>query len=221
IGEITMIGCAGSQVVTGDSKRQIIVLGEDDDIIRGGAGDDVMGSRAGDDRLYGDEGNDIVIGGTGDDWLEGGEGNDVLQGGASDAGTWRFSLVDGQLVSRFEAAYAVAADAASMEHVGPWWTDSHQGRETDNRLQFTYESVERLKLVSVLYTAATGELPELLDYNHFVGSNLSDLDLATAAVDHWFAGRILPQAIQVQVAALISAVWGEDAVTDELIDIGT
>ncbi len=221
VGEVTMTGGAGAQVATGDSKRQIIVLGEDDDVIRAGGGDDLVGSRGGNDRLYGDDGNDIVIGGAGDDWLEGGAGNDVLQGGGSDAGTWRFSLVDGELVSRFDAAHVIAADSATMQRVGPWWTEGSHGKETDNRLQFTYETIDRLKLVSTLYTAVVGERPELLDYNHFTGSDLSDLQLANAAVQHWFASRIMPQAIEVQVAMLIDAVWGEGAASDALIDIGT
>src|SRR5690606_10516551 len=147
IGDVWMTGGSGSQVVSGDSGRQVIVLGADDDILRGGAGDDLIGSRGGDDQLYGDSGDDRVVGGAGNDTLEGGTGNDVLQGGASDAGTWRFSLVDGVLRSRFDALEPLAADATSLTRNGAWWTDGDQGKEGDDRLAFTYSDPDRLELV--------------------------------------------------------------------------
>lgn len=222
IGETTMTGGAGSQVVTGDGKRQIIVLGEDDDIIHGGGGDDFVGSRGGDDHLYGDDGNDHIVGGAGNDHLEGGAGNDVLQGGASDGGVWRFALVDGELVSDFEAAQPLGADVASLSFAGPWWTEAdNTGRETDHRLQFTYESVERLQLIATLYAAAVGEKAELMEFNQFATSGLSEEQLAQAAVDHFFGSQPVPEAVEVQVEMLINAVWGEGAATDELINIGT
>lgn len=223
IGSVTVTGGAGRQVVIGDSASQFIFLGADDDVLRGGGGDDFVGSRGGDDRLYGDSGNDHLAGGAGNDYLEGGTGNDILQGGASDAGTWQFSLVNGELVSRFTADWALAADAATLAINGPWWTRANgTGQETDHRLQFTYESVERLQLVATLYKAAVGERAELLDFNAFTTSNMTELQLSQAAVDHFFASQgMIAQAIEVQVALLVKAVWGEDAVTDDLINIGT
>ena len=182
VGAVTVTGGAGSQVVIGDSANQVIVLGADDDVLRGGGGDDFVGSRGGDDRLYGDSGNDHLAGGPGNDYLEGGTGNDILQGGASDAGTWQFSLVDGELVSRFTASWALAADAATVAVNGPWWTRADgSGQETDNRLKFTYESVERLQLMATLYKAATGEYAELLDFNSFVTSNMSELPTVSSS----------------------------------------
>lgn len=223
VGNVTMIGGEGAQVMTGDNSRQIVVLGEDDDVLRGGGGDDFVGSRGGEDRLYGDAGNDHVVGGAGNDHLEGGDGNDILQGGASDAGSWQFSLVDGELVSRFTAEQALAADAATLAITGPWWTrPDGSGQETDHRLQFTYESADRLQLVATLYKAAVGERASLMEFNEFTTSGMSDLQLSQAAVDHWFNSQgVMPQAIEVQVAMLVNAVWGEGAATDELITIGS
>jgi VCBS repeat-containing protein len=81
IGQATVTGGVGSQVVFADSASQHIVLGTGDDEIHGGGGDDSIDARGGNDSLYGDEGNDIVSGGIGHDRLFGGDGNDRLLGG--------------------------------------------------------------------------------------------------------------------------------------------
>src|SRR5690606_17199167 len=142
----------------------------------------------------------------------------ILQGGASDAGTWQFSLVDGELVSRFNAEQPLGADAATLTINGPWWTRTDgSGHETDHRLQFTYESVDRLQLVATLYTAAVGERATLMEFNEFTTSNMSELQLSQAAVDHFFASQgITPQttnlqSVEMQVERLVEAVWGEGA----------
>ncbi|HBN15921.1 MAG TPA: hypothetical protein DD407_12855, partial [Pseudohongiella sp.] len=221
IGNVRMTGGSGSQVVSGDSGSQIIVLGEDDDVLRGGAGDDLVGSRDGDDRLYGESGNDWIVGGVGNDTLEGGTGNDVLQGGSSDAGTWRYSLKDGQLYSRFTATEAIASDNAELVRVGPWWTHGDSGIDSDNRLAFSYADPERLELVATLYRAATGEMAPLMDFNHFVGIEITEMGLAQAAVDHFFATKgPLPQVLELQVEMLIEAVWGEGNASAALIGEG-
>lgn len=77
IGNLTVTGGTGSQVVWGDSRNQIINLGADDDILFGGAGDDKISSKGGDDRLFGNSGRDELSGGEGKDLLHGGEGQDV------------------------------------------------------------------------------------------------------------------------------------------------
>ncbi|MEC8859521.1 MAG: DUF4347 domain-containing protein [Pseudomonadota bacterium] len=221
IGNVRMTGGSGSQVVSGDSGSQVIVLGEDDDVLRGGAGDDLVGSRDGDDQLYGESGNDWLVGGAGNDTLEGGTGNDVLQGGASDAGTWRYSLKDGQLYSRFTATEAIASDNAELVRVGPWWTQGDSGIDSDNRLAFSYVDPERLELVATLYKAATGERAPLMEFNHYVGIEITEMGLAQAAVDHFFASKgPIPQALEVQVEMLIEAVWGEGNASEALINEG-
>uniref|UniRef100_UPI001E30E3A8 calcium-binding protein n=1 Tax=Microvirga roseola TaxID=2883126 RepID=UPI001E30E3A8 len=82
IGNVKVTGGAGSQVVFGDSSRQHIVLGADDDTLHGGGGNDYIGSKGGDDWLYGDAGHDTVSGGSGNDRLSGGTGRDRLDGGS-------------------------------------------------------------------------------------------------------------------------------------------
>lgn len=221
VGDVRMTGGSGSQVVSGDSGNQIIVLGEDDDVLRGGAGDDLIGSRDGVDRLYGDSGNDWLVGGAGDDILAGGTGNDVLQGGASDAGQWQFRLVDGELMSEFTASEAIAADAATVTHVGPWWADGVATRDSDGRLAFSYAASDRLELVATLYKAATGDRAQLMDFNTFVNSGLTAEELAQEAVTFFFDSQgPLPQALEVQVSLLIEAVWGEGSASEALISEG-
>ena len=221
IGEVIIIGGTGQNSVSGDGRVQIMVLGEDDDVLRGGGGDDLVGSRGGDDMLYGDAGNDKVIGGAGNDTLEGGSGNDIIQGGASDAGEWTFSLKDNQLVSRFNASDVVATDTETFELVGPWFTEGSSGLESDTRLQFSYADNARLELVATLYRAAVGEKASLMDFNAFVNSDLSSEALATEAVNFYFNSQgAVAQALEVQVAMLIEAVWGEGSASDALIAEG-
>lgn len=197
------------------------MLGGDDDILRGGGGDDLIGSREGNDRLYGDAGNDWLVGGVGDDILEGGTGNDILQGGSSDAGAWRYSLQNGELVSHFTATEAIAAETPEFTRAGPWWTQGDTGFESDNRLAFTYVDPQHLKLVAALYKAATGEFAPLMDYNSYITSGMSETQLAEAAVNFFFDSQgTLPQALELQLELLIEAVWGEGSASDELITLG-
>ena len=82
VGNATVTGGDGKNIVFGDSGSQTIILGADDDELHGGGGDDVIGSKGGNDKLYGDDGNDILFGGEGDDLLDGGDGQDTaLMGG--------------------------------------------------------------------------------------------------------------------------------------------
>ncbi|NQE64719.1 hypothetical protein E1H18_4975, partial [Caulobacter sp. RHG1] len=86
IGNVTVTGGAGANVVYADSGSQTIILGADDDELHGGGGDDIIGSKGGNDKLYGDEGNDTLFGGEGDDLMDGGVGQDtaLLAGVRSD-----------------------------------------------------------------------------------------------------------------------------------------
>lgn len=77
VGNVSITGGEGSQVVYADGGSQFIVLGPDDDELHGGPGDDTIGSAGGNDRLFGDEGNDLLFGGAGDDALDGGTGTDT------------------------------------------------------------------------------------------------------------------------------------------------
>ncbi|MBP2293332.1 DUF4347 domain-containing protein [Azospirillum rugosum] len=81
IGNATLVGGEGEQVVYGDAGRQWLYLGAGDDELHGGAGDDTVASAGGNDTLFGDDGNDVVMGGEGDDWVLGGAGDDLIGGG--------------------------------------------------------------------------------------------------------------------------------------------
>jgi Ca2+-binding RTX toxin-like protein len=83
-GSATLIGGAGSNVISADDAVQNILLGEDDDILDAGGGDDTVGSAGGDDEVYGGEGNDIVFGGSGNDVVDGGSGDDEVRGDEGD-----------------------------------------------------------------------------------------------------------------------------------------
>ncbi|MDQ2103881.1 calcium-binding protein, partial [Azospirillum sp. C340-1] len=81
VGNATLVGGEGEQVVYGDNHQQYMYLGAGDDVLHGGGGNDTVASAGGNDTLYGDEGDDVVMGGEGDDWVLGGEGNDLIGGG--------------------------------------------------------------------------------------------------------------------------------------------
>ncbi|WP_454017463.1 Ig-like domain-containing protein [Azospirillum sp. Marseille-Q6669] len=81
VGNATLVGGDGEQIVYGDDHQQYMYLGAGDDILHGGGGNDTIASAGGNDTLYGDDGDDVVMGGEGDDWLFGGEGNDLVGGG--------------------------------------------------------------------------------------------------------------------------------------------
>ncbi|WP_449229282.1 Ig-like domain-containing protein [Azospirillum argentinense] len=81
VGNATLIGGDGEQIVYGDDHEQYMHLGAGDDILHGGGGNDTITSAGGNDTLYGDDGDDVVHGGEGDDWLLGGSGNDLIGGG--------------------------------------------------------------------------------------------------------------------------------------------
>ena len=82
VGQATITGGSGSNVVVADDNAQFISLGEDDDTIYGGGGTDTIGSGAGDDMLFGNQGIDSVFGGAGNDSLFGGQDSDTVRGDA-------------------------------------------------------------------------------------------------------------------------------------------
>ena len=81
VGNATLVGGDGEQIVYGDDNQQYLYLGAGDDELHGGGGNDTVASAGGNDTLFGDEGDDVVMGGEGDDWVLGGDGNDLIGGG--------------------------------------------------------------------------------------------------------------------------------------------
>ncbi|SMD10829.1 autotransporter-associated beta strand repeat-containing protein [Fulvimarina manganoxydans] len=78
VGNVSLTGGAGAQIIFADDGAQRIVLGADDDELHGGGGDDIVGSEGGDDRLFGEGGNDTMFGGEGADLIHGGRDHDTV-----------------------------------------------------------------------------------------------------------------------------------------------
>jgi hypothetical protein len=216
VGPAIIVGGSGSNWVVGDSASQLIFLGVDDDVLHGGGGDDTVASTTGRDRLFGAAGHDLVVGGRDSDVLDGGDGHDVIQGGDSDAGTWSFSIVKGELISQFVHANALLTPQDSLRHVGPWWSDASQTQHLDDRLAFSLETPERLQLVSTLYDIVTGGLPDLNALNFYSTSSKSDSQLAQLAADELLAAvKGLP--LEAQARSVIEKAWGAGQASEALL----
>ncbi len=82
IGNDTINGFNGNDIIDGGPGNDTINGQNDNDRMNGGAGNDIMDGGAGNDLIYGDGGDDTLNGGAGDDVLDGGAGIDTLNGGA-------------------------------------------------------------------------------------------------------------------------------------------
>jgi len=222
VGAVKVKGGTGNNVAVGDSAGQFMVLGEGDDILYGEGGDDIVASLGGDDQLFGNSGNDLVIGGIGNDTLSGGSGDDILQGGQSDAGNWVFQLKDGALYSEFTAKQSDLTFVPTYELAGPWWTQGDSGVDTDARLAFTYQSIERLTLISVLHKAVAGDLPDVGAMNTLSLSSMTSAELAAGAADYLFTNKtgLSAQSTQDQLQTVIELFWGAGSASAELLQGG-
>jgi uncharacterized repeat protein (TIGR01451 family) len=81
-GAPTISGTAGDDVITGTSRKDVIVTFAGNDVVFGGGGGDLICTDGGADRAFGQDGNDTVIAGAGPDLANGGKGGDVLKGKA-------------------------------------------------------------------------------------------------------------------------------------------
>lgn len=80
---LTVDGGVGDDTIAGSRGPDVLIGDRGDDTIRGGDGNDVMYGGLGDDNIDGQRGTDTEILGSGDDtalWLPG-EGNDIIDGG--------------------------------------------------------------------------------------------------------------------------------------------
>lgn len=226
VGNTTLGGGEGRNIVFADGGRQFIVLGPDDDELHGGGGDDTIGSKGGDDKLWGDAGNDIVVGGIGNDQLWGGDGNDILQGGASDAGQWTFKLdAQGQLQANFEPTSRELADSTGFAATGTWTVPAGQSHDpgaiSDARLNWIYSDYGVAKDVALLAHALLGRLPSLEEMGGLAGGQFTSQQLGNMVNDYFASiSGIQTQSVDAQLSAVINQVWGPNASTAELVSLG-
>jgi hypothetical protein len=182
IGDVTLRGGAGQNVVVGDDGVQNMLLGPDDDKLSGGGGDDIVGSAGGDDLLDGGAGNDVLVGGIGNDTLSGGSGDDLLEGGRSDGGEWQFFVNRaGGLVAKHEMAL-----------FAPATTENVQLAELDPgvaSLGFLAADPGYLTELALVYRAVLQRAPDLggIEYFAHAGASAAGLARALAGSPEWAA----------------------------------
>ncbi|MBU4610203.1 DUF4214 domain-containing protein [Achromobacter sp. GG226] len=119
IGEATVTGGNGAQVVWGDDADQTFILG------------------AGNDTLYGGDGDDLIVGGEGDDYLDGGQGHDTA-GFSGRADDYSLRFQDGVLVITDKAGNDGTDTVAAVETLR---FAGGQGTGTDAVLARLYEGL--------------------------------------------------------------------------------
>lgn len=166
IGNATVRGGAGRNIVVGDDQVQNLLLGAEDDRLYGGGGNDILGSEGGSDLLDGGDGADLLVGGIGNDHLLGGSGDDVLEGGRSDRGEWTFYVdAAGRITARHEMA---AFAPGQTEAVALGGLDRAAAG-----LDFLDVPAARLVDVALLYRAVFGRAPDLEGLQFWADSGLS------------------------------------------------
>jgi uncharacterized delta-60 repeat protein len=82
--DVTQLGTAGNDVITGTPLADVIHGLGGNDTINGGLGDDILCGGSGNDTIDGSKGNDLLFGDSGSDTLDGGLGDDECDGGLFD-----------------------------------------------------------------------------------------------------------------------------------------
>lgn len=77
LGNMTLSGANGNDILWANAGNDTIDAGAGDDIIDGGPGNDTITGGQSNDIIYGGEGDDTIRGGTQDDIMMGGAGNDT------------------------------------------------------------------------------------------------------------------------------------------------
>ena len=213
---IEVIDAQGNDIV-GDSSSNTLDFRETElnnvDEIHGGRGND---------NITGTDGDDTIVGGDGNDTLEGGTGNDILQGGRSDAGEWNFKLDhQGVLLSMFNADDSELAINANLSVHFPNFQEDPNFGPIDARVAFVQQEVDIVETSALLFQAVLARLPNNEEMNWVTTLGLDEQGLGQLAFDAYL-NLIGPQeqSIEGQVSQLVSSVWGEQATTTEIIQIG-
>ncbi|MTW06219.1 DUF4214 domain-containing protein, partial [Duganella ginsengisoli] len=208
VGNVTLRGGEGRNIVIGDDATQNIYLGPEDDVLAGGGGNDFVGSAGGNDRIDGGSGDDVVAGGVGNDTLSGGTGADMVQGGRSDIGNWMLTLTaDGALAATHTNAIFATGGMETLQR-------SDFNAQGEN-LGFLAASTDYLIGVSLLYQAAFGRAPELagLSYWSQQGMLLSDLAKGILRGAEWLSDKANGLTDEAFVQTVYRHALGRDAET--------
>jgi Ca2+-binding RTX toxin-like protein len=124
-----IIGTDCDDIISGDSRNDIIFTLAGNDESYGGNGNDIIYAGSGEDRLYGERGNDILVaglganlldGGPGDDIIVGGHGNDFLVAGSGNdvimAGSGTSIMYGGHNADKFDCGSSISSSAIVMDY---------------------------------------------------------------------------------------------------------
>jgi hypothetical protein len=137
VGECTVTGTSGNDVLQGTEGDDIICGLGGNDTIRGLGGNDTLKGGDGGDTLEGGQGDDTLRGENNSDKLRGGEGNDTIDGGAgTDTASFNNSTTGVQASLITGTATGEGSDTfASIEHLeGSPYNDTFTGSPSVNNL---------------------------------------------------------------------------------------
>jgi hypothetical protein len=108
-----------------------------------------------------------------------------------------------------------ATNALSVD--GTWWSPEGQRGIWDPRINFAYQASERVKDISVLYQAVTGNLPTLVEMNTWATSTYSSKEFGQIAYDYFKSNLLLQMpTVEGQIHQLVAKVWGKTADASEI-----
>ena len=197
----------GDMTVYGGDGNDVIWSSSGNDILYGGNGNDVIDGGAGNDQIDGGAGADVMTGGTGNDLLDGKAGNDVLTGGT---GNDTYVFGRGYGADTVQENDATAGNRDTLQFTGGIATDQIWLRKVSNNLEVSLIGTADKMTISNWYLGNQYHVEEFKtsDGHTLLDSQVQNLVQAMAAFAPPAAGQTtLTAAQQASLAPVLAANW--------------
>ncbi|MGB4115460.1 MAG: VCBS domain-containing protein [Polaromonas sp.] len=198
LGNVTLYGGEGDDVLWASSGDDAVYGGNGDDELRGSVGNDLLDGGSGEDLIIGGSGADVLDGKTGKDTLEGGTGNDTYLFGR---GSERDTLQEND---------ATAGNYDTLQFTGGIATNQIWLRKVSNNLEVSVIGTADKMTISNWYSGGQYRVEEFKtsDGKVLLDSQVQNLVQAMASFAPPAAGQTtLTTARQAALAPLIAANW--------------